>query len=142
MEAIFDDLIGTHNLDAVDTFIEKIKTYGDDFEDANAIRFRLDGRVYTAIEDPSDGYRSSMGSLIVNRKNKKDPMVNVFPPVRVLVRKKPSSDYRASDILEFIDIATTKTVLEIGTDNSDDYYPSFVSAFWPEHMLINTAGAE
>lgn len=67
-----------------------------------------------------------------------EKMVNVFVPIRVLARKKPDDRYgNVNDTLELIDVVTGKVVLEVGTDNTDDYYPSFVSAFWPEHMASN-----
>jgi hypothetical protein len=28
-------------------------------------------------------------------------------------------------------------ILEVGTDNNDDYYPSFVSSWKPENMAVN-----
>lgn len=129
-----DSLIGEHILDGCDTSIEQVKTYGDHFEDANVIRVRLDGKVYTAIEDPDDGYRSSMGKLFVED----CAIKNVFPPCRVLARKKANGTYGVNDTLELIDVVTGKTVAEFGTDGTDDYYTSFVSAFWPEHMAINS----
>lgn len=133
-------LIGEHVLDAVDTSVESTKrTYGDYYEDCELVRFRLDGKVYTAIEDPSDGYRSSLGSLILSPN---DEMRNVFPPVRVLVRKKDDDRYgNTNETIQFIDLVTGKTVLEIGTDNSDDYYPSFVGSFSPENMATNATSA-
>lgn len=134
-DVAFEDLIGEHVLDAVDTFIEKVNRYGDYDEDANAIRFRLDGVVYTAVENPADGYRSSMERLFASPDAK---MVNTFPGCRVLVRMKPDGSYSVNDTLEMIDLKTRKVVLEVGTDNSDDYYPCFVSAFWPENMAANT----
>ncbi len=33
-------------------------------------------------------------------------------------------------------------VLEVGTDNSDDYYPSFVANFQPENMATNASASE
>lgn len=129
-----DSLIGEHVLDAVDTFVEKVNTYGDYFEDASVIRFRLDGVVYTAIEDPSDGYRSSMEKLFASPDAE---VKNVFPPIRVLARKKANETYQVNDTLELIDLSTAKVVMEVGTDNTDDYYPSFVSAFFPQNMATN-----
>lgn len=131
-DVTLEDLLGEHTLDAVDTFVEKVKIWGDEFEDANGIRFRLDGAVYTAVEDPSDGYRSSLGTLFLGGE-----VTNVFPPVRVTARKKPDGKHDKNDTLELVDIATGKVVLEVGTDNSDDYYPSFVSSFSPENMATN-----
>lgn len=127
-----DSLVGDHVLDGVDLSNERVKTYGDNFEDASVIRFRLDGTVYTAIESPDDDYRSSMDKIFAEECEIK----NAFPPIKVTARKKPD-DGHVSDTLELVDSATGKVVVEVGTDNTDDYYPSFVSAFWPENMVTN-----
>jgi hypothetical protein len=48
------DLIGLHTLSAVEAgYIQ-----GKDHEGCNYLSFILDGKKYTAFEDPSDGYRS------------------------------------------------------------------------------------
>lgn len=133
-----DVLVGLHKLDAVDEASEKVKRYEwSDEEDCNTISFRLDGVVYTAVEDPSDGYRSSMDKLFVDSRE----MNNVFPSVQVMAKRK-ANDGRTNDTLEFIDSVTGKVVLEVGTDNSDDYYPWFVSCFTPENMATNAAKLE
>ena len=132
-----DSLVGMHILDAVDTDSIQVKKWSDSFENASVIRFRLDGKVYMAVEDPSDGYRSSMEKLFIFD----EPMRNVFPECKVLARKKGRSDYHENDTLEFIDCVTGKVVLEIGTDNHDDYYPSFVASFVPENMAINAVAS-
>jgi hypothetical protein len=135
-EVALDSLLGEHTLDAVDTFVERVNTYGSNFEDANAIRFRLDGVTYTAVEDPDDGYRSSLGKLFSDAV---EPMKNIFPAVRVVARKKANETYSVNDTVEMVDVVTQKVVLEVGTDNTDDYYPYFVSAFHPENMATNAA---
>ncbi len=130
------NLLGEHWLDAVD-----FKT-GDDHnlttsqELSNAIRFRLDGIAYTAIEDPDDGYRSSMDKLLVS---KGADMTNVFNPVWVFGRLKETDRYHSADseVIEFVDVWTTKVVLEVGTDGSDHYYPAFIANFQPENMVHN-----
>jgi hypothetical protein len=139
METIeLDSLIGEHVLDAVDMSTEKIKQWHDGFEDANVIRFRLDGKVYTAIEDPSDGYRSSLDRIFISD----DKMTNEFPPCKVLARKKAPSEYHdENDTLELIDCVTGLIVLEVGTDNYDDYYPCFVGSFSPQNMANNAGKA-
>jgi len=126
-----DDLVGKHVLDGVDTYIEKVKIYDDKFEDANAIRFRLDGVVYVAIEDPNDGYRSCLDKLIIAPASE---ITNIFPAIYVLAKKKASDTH---DILQLFDVVTGKVVLEVGTDDVDDYYPCFVSSFHPENMVTN-----
>jgi hypothetical protein len=127
-----DSLCGEHKLSGVDFSSERVERYGS-FEDCSVMRFRLDGKVYTAVEDPSDGYRSCMDRIFVERCK----INNSFSPVRVVVRKKPDHNYNRNDTLEMIDIKTGKTVLEVGTDAADDYYPSFVASFWPENMATN-----
>lgn len=117
-------LIGSHTLDGVDQGVEG-------FGSASAISFRLDGVVYTAVEDEDDGYRSSLDRLIVQDDD--HAIKNTFPAVQVVARIQRGSP----EVLEVIDSTTGKTVLEIGTDNCDDYYPSFRGSFWPENMAIN-----
>lgn len=130
-----ESLVGEHDFDGCDLSSERVQTWGEHFEMANVFRVRLDGKVYTAVESPDDGYRSSMDKLFVENCEIK----NWFPPVRVMARKKPDDNWGKNDTLELIDVVTGKTVAEFGTDNSDDYYPSFVSAFWPENMATNAA---
>lgn len=123
-----DDLVGEHLLDAVDMCTESLKAqWGDHFEDCEVMRFRLDGKVYTAVSDPGDGYRSSMDRLSVTD----DPIRNSFAPVRVLARKKDDDQYQKNDVLQLINISNGKIVMEVGTDNIDDYYPGFISFFDP-----------
>jgi hypothetical protein len=126
-----EDLVGEHLLSAVDMDTEQVQQWDDCFEDCQVIRFRLDGKTYTAVEDPSDGYRSSMKYIAVTD----DPIKNSFAPVRVLARMKPNDDYYyVNDVLEFIYLGNGQVVLEVGTRNVDDYYPSFVGSFYPENM--------
>ena len=62
---------------------------------------------------------------------------SVFAGQRVVGRLGVSV-YKKTDILELIDVVTGKLVLEVGTDYSDDYYPSFVANFNPEAMALNS----
>lgn len=130
-------LAGEHLLDAVDFSTEDVPRWYDasDFEHCQVMRFRLDGKVYTAIEDPSDGYRSSMRELIVSNAE----MKNTFAPVRVIGRHRTEEDEFGlkGDVLELIDATTGHVVIEVGTEKAYDYYPWFVAAFHPEAMAIN-----
>jgi hypothetical protein len=135
------ELAGRHVLDGVDFSNESIPTYeGSDYtEDSQVCRFRLNGNVFVAMEDPGDGYRSSMRDI---RSLGQGVLDNMFPPVEVFALHRKERNRDQCDILEIYDIATGKIVLEIGTDATDDYYPSFVASFHPENMSINTkAGA-
>lgn len=128
------NLIGLHKLSGVDTSSEKIKEeWGDSFEDCQVINFIIDGKTYTAIEDPSDGYRSSMKEI----KESSVIVRNKFKPCRVLGVMRGQENYEDNDIIDFIDVVTTKIVLSVGTRAISDYYPSFVAEFTPENMSVN-----
>ncbi len=124
------DLQGSHALDAVD--FGEMRT--DEYGDSQVCRFRLDGIVYAAIEDPDDGYRSSMKELLVDDSA---TMKNTFPGITVVGRHLTENNYGTCDILQLIDIKTGELVLEVGTDDSEDYYPCFVANFTPGAMSIN-----
>ena len=128
------DLVGVHVLDAVDRENEYVRIYGDSFELCDVIRFRLDGVVYMAVEDPSDGYRSSMRSI----ESGDWPMTNEFTPVLVFGRHEVKGrNGNENDVLELLDAATGKVVLSVGTECIDDYYPRFVCFFNPTAMVTN-----
>lgn len=136
VDVTLEDLLGEHWLDAVDYDTTQIKEWDDSFTDAQAMRFRLDGICYTAIEDPDDGYRSQLGQLVTSEGT---DMKNVFIPVWVFGRVQEKSKYDDSepDTVELIDMWTQKVVLTVGTSHSDDYYPAFVAFFAPENMVSN-----
>jgi hypothetical protein len=133
------DLTGLHMLDAVDFERVVVKRYeGDEYgEDASVCRFRLDGAIWMAVEDPNDGYRSSMREVTKLRANTAVKLVNVFPPVQVLGVYHERRRYEACDILELYATANGKLLLTVGTENNDDYYPSFVANFVPENLPVN-----
>jgi hypothetical protein len=135
-EIEMQSLVGKHLLSGVDESHLGIKTWDDDFEDCQCINFILDGKTYTAIENPEDGYRSSMDKLIESE----EIVSNTFASIEVLCLYKNKTNNRYSDdcdILEFYDTKNGKIVLEIGTDNTSDYYPSFVASFTPENFSCN-----
>jgi hypothetical protein len=129
------DLVGEHILDAVDFEVEKIDDYRGYLKDCNVMRFRLDGVVYVAVEDPEDGYRSCMRDL---KMADPESMRNVFQPVKVLARHRTIGSYGdQDDVLELVDVENWKVILEAGTEALGDYYPGFVARFTPEDMSTN-----
>lgn len=123
------DLVGFHDLTGVDRLGEKHELYqygGNEYCDV--IRFVLDGVTYAAIENPSDGYCGHLHGLFISD----TPITNSFPPVRVFARTRDDHE-----ILDFYDVKNGKSVLSIGTDYNDEYYPTFVATFTPEDMSIN-----
>jgi hypothetical protein len=96
----------------------------------NQFFFTLDGVTYAATEDENDGYRSCMDKLeILDEK----PVI-MFDPVDVVCHMEKDDN---RDILEMIDIRNGKTVLRVGTDYYDSYYPYFVSEWTPENLYCN-----
>lgn len=104
--------------------------YMDKLGDADMLLFKLDGIVYAALEDPSDGYRSCLDYIMGLYKREHIP--NEFESVRVV-----GSLIDNNQRLLFRDVVTGELVLEIGTDNSDDYYPSCILYFNPKGLSIN-----
>lgn len=123
------ELVGEHEFDAID-FLNQ-SDLGPRFDCAQSVRFRLDGVIYLAIEDPEDGHRSCMREIIAVDGG---VMRNTFKPVSVVARYKTDRYCEFSEVLEFTDKATGLLILEVGTDNTMDYYPCFVSSFYAENM--------
>lgn len=92
--------------------------------------FALGGKTFAVLEDESDGYRSSLQDILCVASRVR----TVFPPVWVWVSSHPDS-YR--DTLLFKVDSTGEVVLEIGTNEADDYYPSFVCDWRPENLPAN-----
>lgn len=135
----FTTLVGEHDFTGADSTSVRLEDWGFT-EVADRLSFVLDGVTYTATENPSDGYRSSLDSLIVGGE-----VENTFAPVRVraeylTVRVYEGTGYTYTtqcDILRLVDVANGLPILEVGTDNNDDYYPSCVLWFDPAAMAIN-----
>lgn len=122
-------LVGPHVLDAVDFDTAQFKDWHGDFEDSAVMRFRLDGVAYCVVEDPDDGFRSSMRHAYIAT----DDMKNTFPPVQVIGRWRTEGPYGDTDeVIEFINTDNGEIVLEAGTSAVDDYYPGFVAIFRPD----------
>jgi hypothetical protein len=128
-----NELVGKRILSGVDMDNGKVKTWGDNYEDCEVVRFVLDDKTYTVVEDPEGGYRSSMRYIDVSN----DPISNMFPGIEVMASMRPHGDYEKNDVLELMDTTTAKIVLSVGTGNTGDYYPYWVAEFTPENMATN-----
>jgi hypothetical protein len=101
----------------------------------DGIAFCLDDKVYLAFEDDNDGYRSCMGALFVADAE----AYNLWSPdyirrkvvCRHLTQNNDKYDTSPCDILEVIDVENGHCWLRVGTENIDDYYPSFIAVWTP-----------
>lgn len=123
------DLAGKHLLSGVDRLSESLEHWGS-YANCDVINFVLDGVTYSVIEDPGDGYRSSMREIVVSERR----VANNFPPVEVVGVYRDRRSYYVSDILEVYDTLSGRLVIEVGTENTDDWYPYYVANFNPENI--------
>lgn len=95
-------------------------------------QFKLNDKVFEAVEDHEDGYRSCLGFVaLVDIDN----IFFKFPLGVVKVVK--VEDFNEEGFYCFNgyiirDVFTRHIWLIVGTDNSDDYYPSFVFRYTPD----------
>ena len=89
----------------------------------------IDGNTYTFVEDGNDGYRSYMGAVEVepglnSTKLTGASLINRDVWINYIER---SAEYSGvCDIIQIVDMATSHIWAVLGTDNTDDYYPSCV----------------
>jgi len=116
------ELVGEHVLRGIDRATIS--------QDGEALRFDLDGTVYEVSENAADGYRSYHNPLHAIKGVK---LANSFPGVPVIIEhttvSEYDSDYNGSDILVFRTASEGQEFLRVGTDDIDDYYPSWVCEF-------------
>ncbi len=123
------DFVGKHKLSGVDfgTLDSDGWNKGDD---TLCVIFVLDGIKYMAQEDPDDGWRSYCEEIQIVQNEVK----NIFEPVDVICR---TSNRHGDSVLQVIDMKTNKTVLLVGTDYSEDWYPCCIMSYSPENLCLN-----
>lgn len=132
---LLDSFVGEHTLSGAyfDQITEPAYSGADYALDSQVLRFTLDNLHYEAVEDPNDGYRSSLRCV---RHAAIAPALK-FAPVLVVgvMQTQSADDFKTKcEILQFLNASTRKIVMEIGTTDTDDYYPGFVALFSPENL--------
>lgn len=107
---------------------------------ASAFSFCVNGFTFTAIENPEDGYRSSMGELIERPGNHCKNRFLAAPLSLRLDGSFPEGAERqalidagsAADLISLRYPGVDQEILSVGTEDCDNYYPSFASHFSPQ----------
>lgn len=130
-----ESLCGTHALHGAPRMVRMPLGSGDGID---GVVFSLDGRVYMAIEDESDGYRSMLDRVIEISDNH-DFIGRYEFKLDVLCRM-ASND--SDTVLEMLDLQTGATVMRLGTEDVTDYYPSFVFEWTPPEVAAARAAEQ
>ena len=138
MSVQLKDLVGTTILLGCEWGKGDITRYGNESQTVDIIHFQLGPTTYSMYEDPDDGYRSHLSEIKVDQHE----IRNTFAPCIVVcthvARQRDAYDNeKAVDILKVRCAETGKLIIEVGTDNVDDYYPTCVMSFNPENLIHN-----
>ena len=131
------DLCGAHKLQGVEQkqVLRKAVEDWEEDEMRDGVAVRLDGITYLAVCDPRDGWRSCCEDLEIIE----DVPRYRIPDIPVIGTMRPQDRWSrgTDDILMLIDAATGKSVLEIGTGNTGDWYPYWHFEYHPENLACN-----
>ncbi|MFW6028786.1 MAG: hypothetical protein ACOCRO_00885 [Halanaerobiales bacterium] len=107
---------------------------GSDENKANRMTLIIDDIPFGFVEDPTDGYRSSMKCVELS-----DAVVrNTFNPI-LLNFTYWDEEHHELLVAHLPNIQEKKletAVLQVGTDNTDDYYPCYVDYWSPEKLYF------
>lgn len=107
-------------------------------ENINGVVLILNGEKYIMAEDQCDGYRS-YGVIF---KDEDVECINTFPPQEVIIESKLTEipgDF-ISEVNEMMTIKNpfnNEVIIELGTENMDDWYPMGIFHYYPENLPIN-----
>jgi hypothetical protein len=97
--------------------------------------FKLGDTVFEALENPSDGYRSYLGSVEVRES---DGLFFRSPLARVRVEAVTATC--SDEGWSLVDVEDGHEWLFVGTNYGDEYYPCFVFRYTPKPGQTNFAG--
>lgn len=118
--------------------VDEYQTTNTFYENINGVVLILNGEKYIMAEDPSDGYRS-YGIIF---QDEDVECINTFPPQEVVVESKVTeiTEHFYSRVDEMMTIKnpfTNKIIIELGTEDMEDYYPVGIFHYYPENLPIN-----
>lgn len=90
-------------------------------------QFQLGSVIFEVLEDESDGYRSYLGSVQIVTRSAVKKQGDILGEVII------SED---GDFYYLNDCKTNHIWIRFGTDNSDEWYPSFIFDFMPYNPIV------
>lgn len=131
-----DEIIGTAETDYLTRLVDNGERYA--FYGADGTVFKLNDTVLQAIEDENDGYRSYLETVATYPDGFiffRDKLADVLV---IRIGDENMGDMEAFDGYALVDAKDEHVWLLIGTEHTDDYYPSFVFQYFPKKQeLIN-----
>lgn len=133
---LLKDLCGIRMLDGHGEMVLESPGTADD--DTFIVVLRLDNALYWFQEDPNDGYRSALNTIKRLHSWPQDMPPSsfvAFDPIMVTLRIRTDAGpdgTRQDEVLYGLDERTGLVLFEVGTENIDDYYPSFVHRWSPK----------
>lgn len=129
------ELVGKHLFQGIEVGEKEIYVSWMNRTHVSYVKFTMDGITYIAMEDPSDGYRSYCRELDITT----IPCKTLLPNIEIICKHRSEGVgyYSSCDILEVIDAQNGETILLVGTNNTDDYYPFCLFEYTPENMSCN-----
>jgi len=106
---------------------KRVGLYGVD-NNVLCVSYRGERRAFEAVEDESDGYRSMMSEL------REVPLKGHVFFRKAVAQVTVSALDGSFEGYAFVD-ADRHEWLRVGTDNEDDYYPSFTVRWTPKVMM-------
>ena len=117
--------------------IEPYTRPGDYWDKREGYYIVIDDTVYAFEIDPDDGYRS-YGDLYIPEHISANNIKNRFPEQDVIIALYNREDTDGGkQFYSILNAETGKTILEIGTDYTDSFYPMAICHYHPENMSIN-----
>lgn len=123
---------GKHKFSGIEPF-----QYEDKYSSHDGYYIIIDNVVYAFEIDHDDGYRSYGDIYIPEKISVYDIKNRFFAQDVVIMQHRIEHTDGNKHFYRIINIVNGKTILEIGTDYTDYYYPMAICHYYPENMTIN-----
>ncbi len=128
--------------DHIQDLLKKSNEWSDHTEILGGLE--INNVVFALLLDPSDGYRSYSSSALVLPST---ALKTRIPRVPVFFKPAEKSSYDAdisisSSLIDAVSVDTNQVLLKMGTDYSDNYYPSAEFHCYVQHMHDASPPAE